>query len=108
MGHHGAVADAGSNPWLAQARDAAGQAHDAYQAGDSHGAHDGSGVHHGQHDGAQQCSSCAPCCVGMALFYSSPLPQADGAPLAEYPPAETRYRSAWLGTLDRPPRFFLA
>ncbi len=82
--------------------------HHAEAGGHAHHAGHGTAGPHGVADDTQQCSSCAPCCVGMALFYDAPLRLADAVPLADYPPAETRYRSAWLDQLDRPPRFFLA
>jgi len=75
---------------------------DATPAGQTHSTHTAYFID------SDQCSSCAPCCVGMALF-SSPLPRLDTSkPRADFPAADARYRSAWLGNLERPPRHFLA
>ncbi|MGD9943719.1 MAG: hypothetical protein AB7S98_10825 [Burkholderiaceae bacterium] len=74
--------------------------------------HQHADAHHGagssSFDDGQPCSSCAPCCVGIALFYDAPRLAALSLPATGFPAADALYRSVWLGHLDRPPSVFFA
>lgn len=56
------------------------------EAGDhAHHAGHGTAGPHGVADDTQQCRRCAPCCVGMALFYDTPLRLADARAAGRLP-----------------------